>query len=88
MDIVEDICTATGFIEISKILDTEYVREACIKADDAQAKYEKCSRKPYENMHDFIKDFKKAKRHIEKEDPGSTISDVIASRDGSCGAPG
>ena len=80
MDIVEDICTATGFIEISKILDIEYVREACVKADDAQAKYEKCSRKPYENMRDFIKDLKKARRHSEKEDPGSTISGVSFAR--------
>ena len=80
LDIVEDICTATGFIEIFKTLDIEYVREAYIKADDAQTKYEKCSRKPYENMHDYIKDLKKAKRHLEMEDPGSTISDVSFAR--------
>ena len=79
LDIVEDICSASGFIEIFKILDTEYVREAYIKADDAQAKYEQFLRKPYENMHNFIKDLKKARRHLEK-DPGSTISDVSFAR--------
>ena len=51
-----------------------------MKADDAQAKYEKCARRPFMTMADYMGELKRAHRTFVKEDPGTTISDVSFAR--------
>ena len=77
---ISTICSDDGYDDIFKILDTEFERKDYIKSDEAQARYEKCYRAPRCSMEQYIRDLKLSKRILEKEDHGSTISDVSFAR--------
>ena len=53
---VKDICTEDGLNAISKILDKEYVRESYVKADEAQARYERCRRMLGQTMEEYLRE--------------------------------
>ena len=69
-----------GYDYMWKMLDQEFIKEAYLKADDAQAKYDKQRRAPYKEMDQYIRDLKQAKRGLEKEDPGTKISEISFAR--------
>ena len=64
---VNEICTSEGYREIFKVLDREYQKEAYVKADDAQAKYERCARRPNQKMEEYIRELKTAKRLLRRK---------------------
>ena len=79
-DVINELCTDDGLQTIWKTLDSEYVREYYVKTDEAQARYDRCRRTPGMSMDDFMREAKLSKQILEKEDPGTTISDVAFAR--------
>ena len=77
---IEDICTEDGLKAMLNILDSEYKKEAHVQADDAQEKYERCRRTPHQPMNEFLRGLRLAKRILERDDPGTTISNVSYAR--------
>ena len=77
---IQSIMEEDGLNTVLKILDKEYVRESYVKADEAQARYERCRRTPGQTMEDYLREARVAKRLLEREDPGTTISDVSFAR--------
>ena len=77
---IEDICTEEGLKWMLQILDKEYKKESHVQADDAQEKYERCRRTPYQPMNEFLRALRLSKRILERDDPGTTISDVSFAR--------
>jgi len=80
LDVRSEVCTDAGMKRVWAILDREYVRESYVKADEAQARYDKCRRGPGQPMEEFIREARLTKRLLEREDPGTTISDVSFAR--------
>ena len=80
LSVQEDICVDGGLDTIMKILNQEYVKEDYVKADDAQARYERCRRQPHQRMEEYLRELRTAKRKLELEDRGSKISDVSYAR--------
>ena len=77
---VSDLCTTSGLKAVLAILDKEYKRDPHVQADDAQARYEKCRRTPHQTMAEYLRELRLSKRLLEREDPGTTISDVSFAR--------
>jgi hypothetical protein len=77
---VADLCTTQGLKGMLQILDREYKRDPHVQADDAQARYERCRRAPNQTMVEYLRELRLAKRLLEREDPGTTISDVSFAR--------
>ena len=71
---IQDLCTADGMKQVFQILDAECVRESYVRSDEAQARYDRCTRKPGQSMEDFLREAKIAKRLLEKEDPGTSVA--------------
>ncbi len=63
-----------------KILDKECVRESYVKADETQARYERCRRVPGQRTEEYLREVRIAKRLVEREDPGTTISGMLFAR--------
>ncbi len=80
MDVRTEICADGGLEAVWKILDKEYVREDYVKADEAQARYDRCRRAPGQSMDEFIREARLSKRLLEREDPGTTISEIAFAR--------
>ena len=76
---IEFLLSKPGFNEMMKVLDKEYLKEPHLRGDEAQQRYEKCRRKPFELMHDYIRNLRHARRVYEKEDK-STVSDTSFAR--------
>jgi len=79
-DVISELCSADGLQQIWKTLDAEYVRESYVKADEAQSRYDRCRRSPGQTMEEFMREARLSKQVLEKEDPGTTISDVAYAR--------
>ena len=77
---IQDITSEKGYVGMFEILDGDYERETYRKADDAQAKWERCVRKPNQRMDEYIRELKIARRLMETEDEGSKISDISFAR--------
>ena len=69
----------TGFAEMIRILNKKYLKEPHLRGDEAQQRYERCRRKPFENMHDYVRNLRHARRVYEKEDQ-SKVSDTSFAR--------
>ena len=63
-----------------KRLNKEYLEEAYIEADEALADYERCKRVPGQSMRDYLMRLRLCRVRMEKEDPGSTVSDLSFAR--------
>ena len=80
MDVREQLCSEDGLKEIWKTLDAEYVRDMYTKVDEAQARYDRCRRAPGQQMGDYLMESRLSRRILEKEDKGTTISEVAYAR--------
>ena len=69
LEVPGDICSTEGLKTIWKILDDEYVREAYVRSDEAQGRYERTRRLPGQKMDAYIRELKPSKRLLEKEAP-------------------
>ena len=76
---VDYLMSKTGYAEMIRILDKEYMKEPHFRGDEAQQRYERCRRKPFENMHDYVRSLRHARRVYEKEDQ-SKVSDTSFAR--------
>ena len=63
-----------------KTLNREYLEEKYVEADEALADYEKCRRVPMQSMRDYLMSLRASRVRMEKEDPGSTVSDLSYAR--------
>ena len=61
-------------------LDTEYQEEVYIEADEALAEFERCRRSPGQSMRDYLLSLRLARVRVERQDPGSEISDLSYAR--------
>jgi hypothetical protein len=80
LDVTNDICTDEGLDTVLNILDKECVQETYAKADEARARYERCRGMPGQTMEDYLGEARIAKRLLEREGPGTTISWVSFAR--------
>eukprot|EP00971_Amphidinium_carterae_P262044 5197724-Amphidinium_carterae.2 len=60
------------------MLDSEYDLPSNRKADKAASKYEYCGRQTSQPMSDYIMMLKTARREMEREDPGTVLSEVVS----------
>jgi len=77
---VEALATAKGYDEMMGVLDDEYIREDYVKAGDVSKVYERMRRDAGTTMKDYLLNLRCAKRMLEKEDKGTTISDISCAR--------
>ena len=63
-----------------KTLNREYLEEKYVEADEALADYEKCRRIPMQSMRDYLMALRASRVRMEKEDPGSRVSDLSYAR--------
>ena len=63
-----------------KKLNHEYLEESYVEADEALADYEKCKRLPMQSMRDYLMALRSSRVRMEKEDPGSKVSDLSYAR--------
>ena len=63
-----------------KRLDKEYLEEKYIEADEALADYDRCRRVPGQSMRDYLMQLRLVRVRMEKEDPGSHVSDLSFAR--------
>ena len=71
---------AVAPVKIWERLDREYLEQAHIEADEALNDYEKCKRVPGQSMRDYLMTLRLSRVRMEKEDPGSTVSDLSYAR--------
>ena len=76
----EEVATSEGYTERMEVLDTEYLREDYVKADEVSQVYESMRRDHGMAMKDYLLELRRAKRMLEKEDKGTTISDISYAR--------
>eukprot|EP00971_Amphidinium_carterae_P331847 6465659-Amphidinium_carterae.1 len=75
-----DIASEKGLSDIWKVLDSEYDLPSYMKADRAASRYEYCRRQASQPMGDYVMMLKTARREMEREDPGTVISEVSFAR--------
>ena len=68
LNVKDDILQNTGLKEIYKILDAEYDKPAYRKSDEAMRQYERQRRRPHQQMEDYVKELRRTKRQLERED--------------------
>ena len=61
LNVREDILQNRGLKELYKILDAEYDKPVYRKSDEAFKQYERQRRKPYQQMEDYVKEFRREK---------------------------
>ena len=66
--------------DIWKKFNTEYLEEKYVEADEALADYERCRRVPGQSMRYYLMALRLARVHMQKEDPGSSVSDLSYAR--------
>ena len=79
---IEQVAAPGDYTEMMDVLDTEYFREDYVKADEVSQVYERMRRDHGMTMKDYLLQLRRAKRMLEKEDKGATISDTSFSRSG------
>ena len=62
LDVRTDICVPDGLDRIWKILDQEFAREAYVKADEAQTRYDRCRRSHGQTMEEYLRESRLSKR--------------------------
>ena len=77
---IEEVATSGGYTEMMDVLDTEYLREDYVKADEVSQVYERMRRDHGMTMKDYLLQLRRAKRMLEKEDKGTKISDISYAR--------
>ena len=82
MQVRAEICNpdGSGLAAILKLLDKEYGKRTYVRADEALSDYERCRLEPYATMAAYVRSMRLARRVVERDDPGSTISDVSFAR--------
>ena len=66
--------------DVWKRLNKEYLEEKYIEADEALADYDRCRRVPGQSMRDYLMHLRLTRVRMEKEDPGSRVSDLSFAR--------
>ena len=51
---IQELLEPGGLTEMWKVLDQEFVRETYVKADEAQARYDRCRRSPGQQMEEYL----------------------------------
>ena len=72
---VDYLMSKAGFAEMIRVLDKEYMKEPHLRGDEAQQRCERCRRKPFESMHDYVRALRHVRRVYKKEDK-SKVSDT------------
>ena len=75
-----DEVAALNPADIWKRLNKEYEEDKHIEADKALADYEKCRRAPGQSMRDYLMTLRLARVRMQREDPGSSTSDLSYAR--------
>ena len=66
--------------DLWKKLNREYLEQKHVEADEALDAYEKCRRVPGQGTRDYLMQLRLARVRMEKEDPGSRVSDLSYAR--------
>ena len=66
--------------DLWKRLDQEYLELDHVEADEALAEYERCRRVPGQSMRDYLMALRNSRIKMEREDPGSMVSDLSYAR--------
>eukprot|EP00971_Amphidinium_carterae_P133818 2650902-Amphidinium_carterae.1 len=77
---LKHIASAKGLADIWDVLDQEYDLPSYRKADRAASRYEYCRRQTSQPMGEYVMMLKTARREMEREDPGTVLSDVSFAR--------
>ena len=77
---IEDLKAEDALMKIFKLLDREYMKAPHELADVAYRRFETTRRRQAQPMEEYLMELKQAKALLQREDPGSDISEISMAR--------